>query len=101
MDLKLKLARAPIMYTELRIFRENSYGLQPVIIFAKSSILDVWLGSEYTSRHWNNFHLRCFRVLNEGFGVLLEKAVCLIRMPTSGQNPQKSNRINFLQNYIT
>ena len=41
-------------------FCKNSQKLKPLTIFAKAFILDVWLGSEYTSKLASQFNLRMF-----------------------------------------
>ena len=33
----------------MELFEKNSYGFQPLDVFAMSSVFDAWLRSEYTS----------------------------------------------------
>ena len=39
----------PSLVSKLELFVKIANMFQPFIIFAKSSALDVWLGSEYSS----------------------------------------------------
>ena len=39
----------PSLISKTELFVRIVYMFQPFIIFAKSSVLDVWLGSEYSS----------------------------------------------------
>ena len=38
----------PCLRSKMELFAKIVNSFQPVTIFAKSSILDIWLGSEYT-----------------------------------------------------
>ena len=39
----------PSQASKIELFQEIANGFKPFIIFAKNSILDIWLSSEYTS----------------------------------------------------
>ena len=46
----------------IEFFAKIVNGWKPLIIFAKSSLLETWLGSEYTSVNFDNYKLAIFKL---------------------------------------
>ena len=55
-EISLEYSEEPSQTSTMEHFVKIINSLKPLIIFIKSSILDVWLGSEYTSGYdFNKF----------------------------------------------
>ena len=55
-EISLEYSEEPSQTSTMEHFEKKNNSLKPLIIFIKSSILDVWLGSEYISGYdFNEF----------------------------------------------